>query len=98
MNLHPFEVGKCYFIEQQTLYYIGRVVRVGPCWIELEDCSWVHWTGRKSVLFAKQDFDPAGFGSQRSPRTEYEGQKFLFTTSTSAANLWKGPLPKESIQ
>lgn len=98
VNLHPFEVGKCYFIEQQTLYYVGRVTRVGPCWIEMEDCSWVHWTGRKSTLFAAKSFCHKDFGSDRKPRTEYEGTKIIFTTSTSAANLWEGPLPKQSIQ
>ncbi len=99
MNLHPFVVGECYFIEQQTLYYVGRVVRVGICWIELEDCSWVHWTGRKSTLFARQSFAHKGFASdERKPRTEYEGRKFLFTSSTSAANPWTGELPKESLR
>ena len=98
VNLHPFEVEKCYFIEQQTFFYVGRVVRVGPCWIELEDCSWVHWTGRKSTLLRAMSFDHTHFpDGDRKPRTEYEGQKFIFTASTSAANLWTGKLHKESI-
>ena len=35
VNIHPFEVGRAYFFEQQTLYYVGRVVEVGPCWVRL---------------------------------------------------------------
>ena len=99
MNLHPFEVGKCYFIEQQTLYYVGRVVEVGICWIKLEDCSWVHWTGRRSTLFRNQSFAHKGFPEgDRKPRTEYEGEKIIFTTSTSAAAPFHGELPKESLR
>lgn len=98
VNLHPFEVGKAYFFEQQTLYYVGRVVEIGPCWVRLEQASWVHWTGRKSVLFAHKSFShknwPAG---ARKPRTEYLGNWIIFTTSTSAAALWTGELPTESV-
>lgn len=99
MNLHPFEVGKAYLIEQQTLYYVGRVVEIGPCWVRLEHASWVHRTGRKSTLFKRKSFSHEGWPSgELKPRTEYVGDHFLFTTSTSAATPWLGELPEESIQ
>lgn len=99
VTLHPFKVGKSYFFEQQTLYYVGRVVEVGPCWVLLEQASWVHWTGRKSTLFRRRSFAHQGWpAGERMPRTEYLGEWIIFTTSTSGAAPWLGELPTESIQ
>lgn len=99
VKLHPFEVGECWLFEQQTLYYVGRVVEVGPCWVRLEKASWVHRTGRKSTLFAVRSFLHAGWpAGENRPRTEYVGDYVVFTTSTSGAAPWLGTLPEAPVQ
>jgi hypothetical protein len=72
---HPFEVGKAYYFETNTLYWCGRVVAVYPCWLKLDTASWVHWTGRKSVLLSKKSFKAEHYAqNDQKPRTEYVDQ------------------------
>lgn len=99
-SLSPVVTGQCYFFEMTTLYYVGRVVRQGPGWVVLTEASWIHWTGRKSVL-VKHGFDLSKYPgeSRRRPRTEYVGDWILWTGSQGCgAGPWRHPLPKESIQ
>ena len=71
LMLHPFEVGNVYLFQTVTLYFVGCVTKVEPCWIYLEHASWVHRTGRLSTLMSK------GRGREHyrvnPPRTEYIG-------------------------
>ena len=93
----PFEVGKCYFICTQTLYYVGRVRAVDLGWVYLEDSSWVHWTGQLSVLLKEQSFKSNKFGS-RLPRTEFCGDTTVSQNAIVSLYPWTGKLPMESIQ
>jgi len=98
MLLNPFKVGDGYFVCTVTLYYAGRVVESGFGWVTLEDASWVHWTGRLSVLLRKKSFKAAEFG-QRKPRTEFCGRVTLSTSSVVSLYPWPvDALPKEPIE
>ncbi len=100
-SLSPYVTGQSYLIETISLYYVGRVVRQGPGWVILDGASWVHWTGRKSVLI-KYGADPSRFpaGSRRRPRTEYVGDGVIVHVGSqgAAAIPWRHPLPAESIE
>lgn len=91
----PFECGKSYLFCTITLYYIGRVTEMGLGWVRLEDASWVHWTGRLSVLMKRQSFTHADLA--RRPRVEPCGQVVLATSALVSAYPWKGELPKEAL-
>ena len=100
-SLSPYVTGQCYLIETISLYYVGRVVRQGPGWVILDAASWVHWTGRKSVL-VKFGTDASKFPteSRRRPRTEYVGDGVIVHAGSqgAAAIPWRHPLPEESLQ
>lgn len=99
--LSPYVTGQCYLIETISLYYLGRVMRQGPGWVILDSASWVHWTGRKSVLI-QHGANSSRFPSEsrRRPRLEYVGDGVIVHTGSqgAAAIPWRHPLPKESIQ
>lgn len=100
-SLSPYVTGQCYLFETITLYYIGRIVRQGPGWVIIDGASWVHWTGRKSVLI-RYGADASRFpaDSRRRPRTEYVGDGVVVHVGSqgAAAIPWRHPLPEESIQ
>lgn len=93
----PFELGKEYLICTQTLYYVGRVKRAGFAWLELEEASWVHWTGRLSVLLRVRTFVDAAFGA-RNPRAEYVGRVLIATGSIVSAYGPPWQLPQEAVE
>lgn len=93
----PFEIGKEYLICTQTLYYTGRVRRAGFAWIELEHASWIHWTGRLSVLLRQRAFTGAAFGT-RKPRTEYVGHVLIAAGSIVSAYGPPWTLPTEPLE
>lgn len=95
--VNPFEVGKSYLICTVTLYYVGRVTESSLGWIKLDDASWVHWTGRLSVLLSDQLFKNSRFGT-RKPRTEYCGEVLIPTTSIVSVYPWNAKLPGESVE
>ena len=43
---HPFTIGKQWYIETATKYWVGDVVAVTDQWIILERAAWVPDTGR----------------------------------------------------
>ena len=97
MLVNPFEVGRKYLICTVTLYYVGEVVESGFGWVRLKDASWVHWTGRLSVLLSGQSFTKGNFGS-RKPRTEYCGETIISTSAVSSAYPWTGELPRGNVE
>lgn len=98
LYMNPFEVGKAYYIETLTLYYIGEVVEAHPTWVKLKNASWIHWTGRKSVLMQHKKFDVSLFDSSRIPRTEFVGDWCLPLAGVNSWVEWPlEGLPKESI-
>jgi hypothetical protein len=101
----PFKVGKSYLVCTVTLYYVGRVESVDLAWMILRDASWVHWTGRLSVLLARQSFTHKDLSS-RKPRVEPCGrdkddqkqEAIISMGSIVSAYPWSGELPKEPVQ
>lgn len=97
-DMCPFEVGQTYLIQTVTLYYVGRVKRIVGAFVELEEASWVHWTGRISTLCKGGKF--SGFGSgDAKPRTEYLGDRVVGINLGSVVDYIEGPfeLPTKSI-
>lgn len=99
--MSPYVTGQAYLFETISLYYVGVIVRQGPGWVIINDASWVHWTGRKSVLI-KYGADASKFPSEsrRKPRAEYVGDGVVIHAGSqgAAAIPWRHPLPKESVQ
>lgn len=94
LTVHPFKVGEAYLIQTVTLYFVGRVVEVSPCWVRLDRASWVHWTGRLGTLMAKKTFAKKAFpDDEAKPRTEYVGDWLL----SLAAVVGAGPLPVSAL-
>lgn len=61
----PFEIGEKYLIRTVTMIDTGRVVRVTPTELVLEDAAWIADTGRFSDALKKAQFNevepfPAG--------------------------------------
>jgi hypothetical protein len=50
-NAGPWEVGKAYHIRTVTHYWTGRLVKVYPQELVLEDAAWIADTGRFSEMF-----------------------------------------------
>lgn len=100
-SLSPYVTGQAYLIETISLYYVGRVVRQGPGWVILDRASWVHWTGRKSVLI-RCGFDLRQFPNEtrRRPRTEYVGDGVIVHHGAQgvAGIPWRHALPEHSIE
>ena len=92
-----WKVGDTVLIETQTLYYVGRVAEIGLGWTRLEEASWVHWTGRLSVLHRLRRFNDAGHGERR-PRTEYVGTKYVYHDALVSHSPGPWELPGESVQ
>lgn len=44
----PYQIGQAYLIRTVTLYYTGKVKRITPKEIILEDAAWIADTGRFS--------------------------------------------------
>lgn len=97
MLVNPFEVGKSYLICTVTLYYIGEVTESGFGWIKLRNASWVHWTGRLSVLLSGKKFKNAKFGG-RTPRTEFCGEVVVSTSSIISGYPWNADLPEGNVE
>jgi hypothetical protein len=96
--MNPFVEGKAYLICTVTLYYVGRVKQVGLGWLVLEKASWIHWTGRLSVLLAEHDFKSSRL-STRKPRVEYCGEVILSTSAIVSSYPWPVEgLPTGSIE
>lgn len=98
-DMHPFEVGGTYLIQTVTLYYVGRVRRVVGAFVELEEASWVHWTGRLSTLCRNGKFTGFGEGENKA-RVECLGDRVVGINLGSVVDYIAGPfeLPTRSIQ
>lgn len=95
-GVNPFHVGQEVFLVTQTLYYVGRVKECGIGWVLLEDASWVHWTGRLSVLMKRKKF--SGWTESRKPRVEPIATPVRVWFPLIADYDWTGgELPKEPI-
>lgn len=50
---HPYNLGKNYFIQTVTHYYVGTLLQVTESELVLENASWVGDTGRFTDFFKK---------------------------------------------
>lgn len=98
--MHPFVVGQAYYFETHTLYWVGRVLAVSPCWLKLDLVSCVIRTGRKSTLMRNRSFAKDRFPkNELTPRTEFVGSFHLAIGAITGFEGWPVEnLPTESIQ
>ena len=54
---HPFEIGAVYLIRTVTMIDTGRLLRVTPTELVLEDAAWIADTGRFSDALKKLSFN-----------------------------------------
>lgn len=64
-SVHPFEMGKNYFIRTVTHHHTGRLVDVTPTELVLENAAWIADDGRLTAALATGEFSevemfPAG--------------------------------------
>lgn len=52
-----WEVGKAYFIRTVTMYLTGRLIKIGPQELVLEDAAWIADTGRFSDAMKTGSFN-----------------------------------------
>jgi len=81
----PYQVGQAYLIRTVTLYYTGRIVRVTPKELVLEDAAWIADTGRFS------DALKTGTLNEVEPM----GEILIGRGAVVDAARWLHPLPKE---
>ena len=55
-NDHPFEIGAVYLIRTVTMIDTGRVIRVTPTELVLEEAAWIADTGRFADALKKLSF------------------------------------------
>lgn len=53
---HPYEIGAIYLIRTVTMIDTGRLLRVTPSELVLEDAAWIADTGRFSDALRKAEF------------------------------------------
>lgn len=97
MMSFPGKKGEHWLIKTVTLYYVGEITEVGPGYVRMKNASWVHWTGRISVLTKVRSFQSSEFG-ERSPRCEYVGNCLVATAAIVAAYDPPWELPKGAIE
>ena len=91
-SMDCFKVGEKYIIFTVTLYFVGRCKYVGFGYIDMEDCSWIHWAGNLTTLMTTQSFNHPDFGD-RQPHTQYMGDFTVFLGGGIGKKDWRGELP-----
>lgn len=84
-SVSPYQIGQAYLIRTVTLYYTGRVKRVTPKEIILEDAAWIADTGRFS------DALKTGVLNEIEPM----GEVIIGRGAVVDAAKWTHELPKE---
>ena len=82
----PWRVGTAYFIRTVTYHLVGRLTRVGPLELELEDAAWVADSGRWNEALR------TGKLSEVEPFPE---PVIVGRGAISDATPWRHPLPLE---
>jgi hypothetical protein len=81
----PYQIGQSYLIRTVTLYYTGKVKRVTPKEIILEDAAWIADTGRFS------DALKTGVLKEVEPM----GEVIIGRGAVVDATKWNFALPKD---
>ncbi len=84
-QIHPFEVGECYFIRTVTYHLVGRVYKILRDFLVLHDASWVADSGR--FMEAIKD--------GRLSEVEPVGVAYVNLGSITDAFPWVHKLPKD---
>ena len=87
MDETAFEVGKAYLIRTPTMHHIGRVVRITPTELVLDDCGWLADSGRFGECIAKgtyNEYEPMGDGV------------IVPRINVVDATIWRHKMPKEA--
>lgn len=84
-NESPYQVGQSYLIRTVTLYYTGRVKRVTPKELILEDAAWIADTGRFSDALTTGKLN----------EVEPMGEIIIGRGAVVDAAKWDHALPKE---
>ena len=85
INDNPFELGKAYLIRTVTYFWTGRVVRVYPQFMVLEDAAWIADTGRYSDASTEEALEEV------EPR---EGPVIVSLGAIVDAVEWTSDLPR----
>ena len=56
-TVHPYQLGKVYLIRTVTMIQTGRLIRVTPQELVLEDAAWIADTGRFADALTSCQFD-----------------------------------------
>jgi hypothetical protein len=81
----PYQIGQAYLIRTVTMYYTGRIVRITPKELVLEDAAWIADTGRFS------DALKTGVLNEIEPM----GEIIIGRGAVIDAAKWTHPLPLE---
>lgn len=84
-SVTPYKIGQAYLIRTVTVYYTGRIIKVTPKEIVLEDAAWIPDTGRFS------DALKTGFLNEIEPM----GSVIVGRGSVVDATEWVHALPLE---
>ena len=79
-------VGKCYLIRTVTMMYTGRLIRITPTELLLEDAAWIADSGRYSNALKTGEL------SEVEP---YPDRATVFCNGLIDAAEWTHPLPRE---
>ena len=81
------EIGKSYLVRGVTTYMLGKLVRITPCELVLDQASWVADTGRLGDAISKGTLGEA----------EFVGDGVIVFRGAGADALpWRHGLPTES--
>lgn len=83
------DVGETVFLRAVNFHYIGTVSKVTPGWLELQDASWVAYSGRFG--------DALRAGPPRGWESEYMGSVRIPLGAISDATTWQHTLPSKSL-
>lgn len=81
----PYKIGQSYLIRTVTLYYTGRITKVTPKELVLEDAAWIADTGRFS------DALKTGVLNEIEPM----GEIIIGRGSVVDAVIWRHDLPRD---
>lgn len=81
----PYKIGQSYLIRTVTMYYTGRIVRVTPKELILEDAAWIADTGRFSEALKNGTLN----------EIEPVGEIIIGRGAVIDASKWNHPLPKD---
>lgn len=84
-DIHPYEIGRNYFIRTVTYFFTGKLISVYEYEIVLEDAAWIPDTGRYSDSFK------TGNHAEVEP---IDGKIIIGRQAIIDCTRWDKPLPR----